>query len=493
MKKLLSLLFIPIILILSTSPLAASGNDPVLQTKTLGALYVDAAAMFAFYSGQAAELVKPENSGKLAELEKQFKGYANLDVKLSDYFKKIDEFARREIFVPDGTIWLTIDSTYHPAFAFKARVKPLELMTFLEEQFGKIAQEARKREKDLVEYDIQTPDFKMLLSIRPEGIFLSSDGAAAEAEDTTKWADLLKSVSEKKALILAEIDLNQVKRLVSGKTANSRHGACFTNLRILTGACEMYAMDHSAPIKNLDQKQLMAEHYLNEFLSCPEKGTYSLVADGQVSCTAHGTIQQPSKTSDLVSDKDIPQQFRPFETFRIKVLKDTAEAAVLLNDSNIAEQWTAIGKQQLLAIKNMAQNQMGQLPESERQKGMKMLDAVKINQDNLWLKVSVEGLDESTIISGITGFVGAMGAIAIPNFQKAREQARANACRANCRLLTGATEMYDMDTGKPSETLDINALVAGKYLKAVPQCPDGGNYTLTRDKNGISINCNIHK
>ncbi len=492
MKKLLSLLFIVTCIVFASSPLAASGNGPVLQPKTLGALYIDAAAMFAFYSGQAAELVKPENSGKLAELEKQFKGYANLDVKLSEYFKKIDEFARQEIFIPDGTIWLTVDSTYHPAFAFKARIKPLEFMTFLEEQFGKVSQEPRKREKDLVEYDIPTPDFKMLLSIQPDGIFLTSEGAAAEAEDSTKWADLLKSVSEKKALILAEIDLNQVKRLVAGKTANSRHGACFTNLRILSGACEMYAMDNSVPLKTLDQNELQGKHYLNDHLSCPEKGVYSLTADGQVACTVHGTTQQPSKAADLVSDENVPQQFRPFETFRLKALKDSAEIAVLLNDANIAEQWTAIGKQQLLAIKNMAQNQMGQLPESERQKGLKMLEAIKINQDNLWLKVRVEGLDEQTMISGITGFVGAMGAIAIPNFQKARHQAKANACRANCRVLTGATEMYELDTGKTCETLDINALVTGKYLKAAPQCPEGGIYTLTRDKNGISINCNLH-
>ena len=492
MKNPLKIILIAMLLLIASLANAAS-TDPVLQAKTLGAIYIDAAAMFSFYSGQAAELVKPENSGKLAEMQKQLQGYANLQVDLSGFFKKIDDFAKNEIFVPDGTIWFTIDSTYHPTLAFKARVKPLEFVEYLEAQFGKIQQPALKRDKELVEYSLPTPEFKMTLSITPAGLYLHSDGAAAEAEDTQKWGDLLKNVNEKKALLLAEVDLNQVKRLIAGKSANTQHSICFSNLRILTGCCEMYAMDHEGPIKVLDQQALIAGHYLKGTLNCPDKGVYSMKADEQIACSIHGSIDQPAKTADLSSENSIPAQFRPFEIFRLRVLKDSTEAALMLNDKNTVEQWAAIGKQQLLAIKNMAQNQMGQLPESERQKGLKMLDAVKINNDDQWLRLSVEGLDEQTMISGITGFIGAAAAIAIPNFQKSRDLARSKACDANCRVLIGAIELMELETGKPCESLDIKALIDGQYLKSEQKCPDGGTYSLSRGTDGISIKCSHHQ
>jgi competence protein ComGC len=262
---------------------------------------------------------------------------------------------------------------------------------------------------------------------------------------------------------------------------------------MLSAALEMYAMDKETSLETLDQKQLKAERYLADELVCPNEGKYSLNKEGEVVCSTHGTIKNPVKIESVISKANIPEQYRPFETLRLKVSMSQAEAALKLNDKNLVEQWVAIGKQQLLAIRNMAQNQMGQLPEAERQKGLKMLDAVKINQEDLWLKVTVEGLDEKTILSGITGFAGAVSAIALPNFQHARAQARARACQANRRVLSAATEMYEMDTGKTCSKLEIETLVAGKYLKTAPECPDGGTYSLVREDNGFKIECSHHK
>ena len=120
---------------------------------------------------------------------------------------------------------------------------------------------------------------------------------------------------------------------------------------------------------------------------------------------------------------------------------------------------------------------------------MKMLDSINISHDGLWIKLSVENLDESAIISGFTGLVGA---VALPNFQKARQQARARACKANRRVLTSATDMYELDTGKPLKYLDIQTLVEKSYLKKAPECPEGGTYTLTGDNSDIQVDCSHH-
>jgi competence protein ComGC len=70
--------------------------------------------------------------------------------------------------------------------------------------------------------------------------------------------------------------------------------------------------------------------------------------------------------------------------------------------------------------------------------------------------------------------IAIMAAISIPNFRKSREQARDKACFANLRVLTGAVEMYNMDTDNPMNNLDIDQLVQKKYLKAKPYPPESG-------------------
>ncbi len=480
-------------LLLTTAVLTAT--EPVLRSETIAAVHIDAARIFNFYASQAKEMVKPENADKLAELEKQFKGFARIDTKLSDFFKKIDDFAGKELFLPDGQLSFSIDGSLRPNLAFKAKVKPLAFLEFVESFTGKITPHPTKREQNLVEFVLPTPDFQILLSIRPEGLFMQTENAPAESDQQgrEKWADFLSRIADQKTLVAAEIDLNGIKRIAAGKTANTQHGVCFTNLRMLTAAIEMHSMDKETPIKTLDQKQLISEHYLNSELVCPNQGVYSLLPDGEVSCAFHGTIKQPAHTSsDKVSEAEVPAPYKPFENFRLLIKNDQATAELALNDKNLAEQWSAIGKQQLLAIKNMAQNQMGQLPEAERQKGMRMLDAIKISHEENKLRVAVEGLDEKTMLSGMTGIVGAAAAIALPGIEKTRNLHRKNACHSNCRVLMGAIEMYELDTSKTMQTLDSKALEDGKYIKKQPICPEGGTYRLERDGSSISVKCSVH-
>lgn len=76
----------------------------------------------------------------------------------------------------------------------------------------------------------------------------------------------------------------------------------------------------------------------------------------------------------------------------------------------------------------------------------------------------------------VIAIIGILAAIAIPNFRKARQQARQKACFANMRVLQGAVEMNNMDTNVMiSDTFgdtEITALVSAKYLKAEPVKPE---------------------
>jgi uncharacterized protein YegL/competence protein ComGC len=95
---------------------------------------------------------------------------------------------------------------------------------------------------------------------------------------------------------------------------------------------------------------------------------------------------------------------------------------------------------------------------------------------------------------GANGFIP-FAALAVPNFKKAREQARPKACASNMRVLMGAVEMYNMDNGVMMRVLDQELLREGGYLKALVQCPEQvgtyGSVGDLSDENG-RVACTIH-
>ncbi len=74
----------------------------------------------------------------------------------------------------------------------------------------------------------------------------------------------------------------------------------------------------------------------------------------------------------------------------------------------------------------------------------------------------------------VFAIIGILAAISVPNFRKAREQARHKACYANIRVIQGAVEMYNMDNEQMMSNLDLNKLVQGKYLKSHVSLPEQG-------------------
>jgi prepilin-type N-terminal cleavage/methylation domain-containing protein len=95
----------------------------------------------------------------------------------------------------------------------------------------------------------------------------------------------------------------------------------------------------------------------------------------------------------------------------------------------------------------------------------------------------------------VIAIIGILAAMAIPNFKKAREQAREKACYSNIRVLLGAIEMYNMDHSQMLGTVDQTKLTgAAGYLKAAVACPEsGGNYTAAGNlvTDGV-ISCSLH-
>lgn len=70
----------------------------------------------------------------------------------------------------------------------------------------------------------------------------------------------------------------------------------------------------------------------------------------------------------------------------------------------------------------------------------------------------------------VIAIIGILAAIAVPNFNRARAQAKKKSCVANMKTIEGAVELYQMENGTQSQ-LDIATLTGKGYLKAAPKCP----------------------
>jgi type II secretion system protein G len=96
----------------------------------------------------------------------------------------------------------------------------------------------------------------------------------------------------------------------------------------------------------------------------------------------------------------------------------------------------------------------------------------------------------------VIAIIGILAAIAIPNFRKAREQAREKACYANIRVLLGAIEMYNMDNSNMESTMSdavISKLSQNNYLKGGISKPETNCSYQGSDLTGQGrIYCTVH-
>ncbi|MGA0370122.1 MAG: competence type IV pilus major pilin ComGC [Kiritimatiellia bacterium] len=73
--------------------------------------------------------------------------------------------------------------------------------------------------------------------------------------------------------------------------------------------------------------------------------------------------------------------------------------------------------------------------------------------------------------------IGLLAAIALPSFQRARNEAREKSCINNLRLIEGAKDQYAIEnnlaTGAAVTDTEIDAYIKG----GAPTCPAAGTYT----------------
>ena len=91
----------------------------------------------------------------------------------------------------------------------------------------------------------------------------------------------------------------------------------------------------------------------------------------------------------------------------------------------------------------------------------------------------------------VVAIIGLLAAIAIPNFVKARETSRTNACINNLRQIDGAKQQWALESKALPSASPAMAVIAGPglYIAKTPTCPASGVYTVNAiDTDAV---CNI--
>lgn len=101
------------------------------------------------------------------------------------------------------------------------------------------------------------------------------------------------------AIIAIVIIINNIPSFHSPKPFPKTR-ICFSNIRVILGAVEMYNLDHSEMMQSLDLDKLYKNGYLkSEIIPSTKKCKYlsegDLTGDGYVYCEEHGDVEQKYK------------------------------------------------------------------------------------------------------------------------------------------------------------------------------------------------------
>lgn len=91
----------------------------------------------------------------------------------------------------------------------------------------------------------------------------------------------------------------------------------------------------------------------------------------------------------------------------------------------------------------------------------------------------------------VVGIIGLLTAIALPNFNRARQDVQRDACINNLRMIDSAIEHWALENNETGDSTVTDADIQ-PYLRKniIPTCPSGGiiSYSLVSD----GANCDIH-
>lgn len=436
------------------------------------------------------------NQGSIAEA---------IDITFEDLLLKLLDFHDKGLLRPTGGLYVAIDPTQGAGFLIETTGKPQELVSFFKEMKIPVPEpESSSAEKVVFDFPMPYAGVTSKLNVTSRGIYMNAF-AAKTTNNVAHWGTFQQSAQKADNHIVIELLPEYVHdRLpfLRGETAPS----CLSNMRVLLGAVEMYNMDNSELMHEVDVDELFAQQYVRAVPECPNGGEYSqtgdLAEDGQIKCSVHNTVDDPiTVPAPPAAENPQQQMIKSIKALRLILGEQSCVLVAGVPDKTSREGIKGLLSMFVAQFMPMIEQGMDErrkeLAEQMNEEQGKlfenlkaMLKSLKVMEKGTWVGFQADGLPGAQMIVPVAGI---LAAIAVPNFQRARNTAREKACFATQRVMAGAIEMYNMDNPKMMGVLDIQALISGGYLRSEPSCADGGVLGATPDEDGHLIpHCSIH-
>ena len=476
----------------------------VIENDSIGVIYFNLGKAYNVLREQLRNIANTTDTNAKQLMEQAIKSLPadspfGKDLSAAKINEALEKWHNDAIFIPTGGVWISASKDLQFKIVIEAQINLAKFAELLKTAPAATGVDFTPK-NNVIKFEI--PGMGLPAEISNERIVIGNV-PSAPAQLNESWQPYFKRVSLPDQHLALELDVQAViAKVLSMKGSSSpSEKACAANMRVMLGGTEMYNMDHEKMLHNLDIDVLVDEEYLKSAPVCPDGGTYSSLGDlaetGEIACSIHNTVEnlkkyegpaRPEAAQDVSGQLPDP---RMQHIVRARIFADTTSLllAVAVNDEPVREQFKEILQQTLKTLENQLSQSKG---DGRAETIKKMLAAITYVDRAPWLGVSLKQSENEQILVG-TAVIGVLAAIAIPNFAKARIEARKKACFANQRVLLGATEMYNMDNEKMLGELNIEALLSGQYLREAPVCPDGGKYgnigILFEDG---KINCSVH-
>ena len=96
----------------------------------------------------------------------------------------------------------------------------------------------------------------------------------------------------------------------------------------------------------------------------------------------------------------------------------------------------------------------------------------------------------------VVAIIAVLAAVAIPSFAKYMKRSAAGACQTTRESIKKAAYTYSADNNGTSTIAltDLYKADGSGYLVELPHCPDGGEYTISKDADSgvITVSCTKH-
>ncbi len=256
-KSVLASVLVAVMLLSCQGALYASFGLNVIETDSICIFYFNLGKAYNVVRDQVKNFDKTADANTKQQVEHMLGTVAaespfGKDLSVARINEAIEKWHNDGVFIPTGGVWVSVSKDLQPKVVIEASIKPDKIAEFLKSAPN--TQGVDFTPKDNV-IKFSAPGMDLPIEISSERIVIGKV-AATPAKLDESWQPYHKRVTSPDQHLALEVDvqsvIESVLNLHQQKTATTSEKACAANMRVMLGAAEMYNMDNSVMMTELD-------------------------------------------------------------------------------------------------------------------------------------------------------------------------------------------------------------------------------------------------